>query len=140
MHDFGLIPAWVKKSTKFVLNLVCPVLKSFPIMNPRVSILSKAGTKVFWGEPFIKETFSSKAARAKMVEADIYLWFYSMALIRFGNVSWTPGIIWQNLSVFAVQRTITLSKEFFSLKSLILDLIIFKSSFFPLLYIKLSAL
>jgi hypothetical protein len=35
----------------------------------------------------MKETPSKTEARAKIVEAEIYLWFYSMAFMRFGRVS-----------------------------------------------------
>jgi hypothetical protein len=58
------------------LNFVCPVLKSFPTMKPFVSISNKAGIKVFWGDPFIKETPYKTEARANIVDAEIYLWFY----------------------------------------------------------------
>lgn len=68
-----MIPAESKKSTKLVLNLVCPVLKSFPTINPVVSISKRAGTKVFWGEPLMKDTPSRAAARAKIVDGEIYL-------------------------------------------------------------------
>lgn len=47
-QDFGLIPAPVKKSIKAVLNLVCPVLKSFPTNIPlEPGTLVRAGQRVF---------------------------------------------------------------------------------------------
>lgn len=47
-QDLGLIPAPVKKSIKAVLNLVCPVLKSFPTRIPLdPGTLLKAGQRVF---------------------------------------------------------------------------------------------
>ena len=45
--DFGFMPALVKKSMKEVLNLVCPVLKSFPISIPPTSASLSPFTKVF---------------------------------------------------------------------------------------------
>jgi len=47
MHDFGFIPADKRKSMKLVLNLVCPVLKSLPTMNPSVFMDNTPGTNVF---------------------------------------------------------------------------------------------
>jgi len=47
MHDRGFIPADKRKSMKLVLNLVCPVLKSFPTMNPLVFTANTPGTNVF---------------------------------------------------------------------------------------------
>jgi hypothetical protein len=67
-----LIPAPVKNSTKEVLNLVCPVLKSFPIKMPLVSLISfNPSTKVFWGEPLMKMQSSFRAAKAKIVDGAI---------------------------------------------------------------------
>ena len=76
-HDLGFIPAPVKKSMKAVLNLVCPVLKSFPIkipVDPGTSV--SALQIVFWGDPFKKTQFYSIAARAKIIEGDISGWSF----------------------------------------------------------------
>lgn len=68
---FGLIPAPTKYSTKQVLNLVYPVLKSSPATNtPALSANSiTPGTIVFYGDPLINEHPSNTAATANTVEA-----------------------------------------------------------------------
>lgn len=84
-QDLGLIPADVKKSMKAVLNLVCPVLKSFPIRIPLdPGTWDKAGTNVFWGDPLIKTQFYSIAAIAKIMDGDISGWSF---LIPFKKAS-----------------------------------------------------
>lgn len=71
-QDLGFIPAPVRKSMNAVLNLVCPVLKSFPTRIPfEPGILIRAGHNVFWGDPFKKTQFSYIAARAKIIEGEI---------------------------------------------------------------------
>ena len=76
-HDLGFIPAPVKKSIKAVLNFVWPVLKSFPTripVDPGTSF--NALHKVFWGDPFKKTQFYSIAARANIIEGEIYGWSF----------------------------------------------------------------
>jgi len=52
---------------------------------------------------------SKIVAQANIVEGEISKLLFSIALSKFSAVSWTPGWTTQNLSVLAVQRTITLS-------------------------------
>jgi len=68
--DFGLIPAPTKYSTRHVLNLVYPVLKSSPVTKtPFYSAISiTPGRIVFYELPLIKEHFSNTAAQANKVE------------------------------------------------------------------------
>lgn len=71
-HDFGLIPALVRKSMNDVLNLVWPVLKSLPIRMPfEFGTYDKAGHKVFCGDPLINIQFSCMAAKANIIDGDI---------------------------------------------------------------------
>jgi hypothetical protein len=62
----GLIPALTRKSVKAVLNFVYPVLKSSPMICWLLILASSItpGTKVFYGDPFIKEQPSSILATA----------------------------------------------------------------------------
>jgi hypothetical protein len=87
MQDFGLIPADRRKSIKLVLNLVWPVLKSFPTMNPSVFIVKTPGTNVFCGDPLINEAPSNSEAIANTVEAEISLWLSSSPFMRFSKLS-----------------------------------------------------
>jgi|JI8StandDraft_1071087.scaffolds.fasta_scaffold1296759_1 hypothetical protein len=57
---------------KAVLNLVCPVLKSFPTKIPfDPGTFAKAGQRVFCGDPFKNTQFYSIAARANIIEGEI---------------------------------------------------------------------
>jgi len=81
--DLGFIPAFTKKSKKDVLNLVWPVLKSFPINSPGKGASLSPLTKVFCGDPFMNTQFYCREAKAKMVEGAISAWFFLTALMRF---------------------------------------------------------
>lgn len=82
-HDFGFMPADVKKSINAVLNLVCPVLKSFPMRIPLdPGTWVRAGTNVFWGDPLIKTQFYSIAAKANIIDGDISGWSFLTPWIR----------------------------------------------------------
>lgn len=51
------------------------------------------GTKVFWGEPLIKGTFSRIHAIAKTVDGEISSWPDSTDFKRLSAVSFTPSMI-----------------------------------------------
>lgn len=142
MIAFGLIPAPTKYSTKHVLNLVYPVLKSSPATNtPAFSANSiTPGTIVFYGDPLINEHPSKQAAHANIVEALISGWLDSIDFINFSAVPCIFGSSTQNLSVLAVHNNITLSKLFYYLKSAIFFLIVLRCSNLLFPGITLSAL
>lgn len=52
-------------------------------------------------------TFSKMLATAKMVDGETSCSFFAMDFNRFSAVSFRPSLTSQNLSVFAVHKTIT---------------------------------
>lgn len=77
------MPAPVKKSMKAVLNFVWPVLKSFPTRIPfEPGTFVKAGHNVFWGEPFKNTQFYYIAAKAKIIDGEIYGWSFLIASMK----------------------------------------------------------
>lgn len=87
------------------------------------------GTNEFYGDPLINEHPSKIVAAAKTVDGEISVWDSLIAFKRFSLVSWTPFSTSQNLSVFAVHKTSTLSKLLLILNSLIFYLIVSKCSY-----------
>ena len=142
MMAFGLIPAPTKYSTRHVLNLVYPVLKSSPATNtPCFSANSiTPGTIVFYGDPLMNEHPSRTAAHANTVEALISGWLDSIDFNNFSAVPWMFGSSTQNLSVLAVHKRITLSRLLVYLKSAMFLRIAVKCSNLLLPGITLSAL
>lgn len=73
---------------------------------------------MFCGEPLMNGEFSRMLATAKIVEGDTSSCPMAMLFHRFSAVSFTPTSTSAKGSVFAVQRTMTLSRLLVALKSL----------------------
>lgn len=115
------MPALMRKSTRADFIFVWPDLKSSPPMKAlwRSASSMAPGTKVFCGEPLMNGVFSRIQATEKTVEGETSSWPVLMDCSRLSAVSLMPGMISANRSVLAVQRTMTLSREFEDLNPLL---------------------
>lgn len=116
------MPALIRKSTRADFIFVWPDLKSSPPTNAlcRSASSMAPGTKVFCGEPLMNGVSSRMHATEKTVDGETSSCPVLMDCSKLSAVSFTPGMMSANRSVLAVQRTITLSREFADLNSLLL--------------------